>query len=135
MKKTRKLPSPPSAEAIARLAEQGKDVSRYFTNRGRMMHPVEPIRRVNVDFTAAMLKELDSAAGQLNISRQAVIKTLLCQALDHTIRPKEPGRRPVRQAIDNRQSQQPQITNLQSPVVLTLPHGGDVFCTRSQGNP
>jgi len=29
-----------------------------------------------------MLKELDSAAGQLNVSRQAVIKTLLRQALD-----------------------------------------------------
>jgi hypothetical protein len=29
-----------------------------------------------------MLKELDSAAGHLNISRQAVSKTLLRQALD-----------------------------------------------------
>jgi hypothetical protein len=79
MKTTRKSTKPASAEAIARLAEQGKDVSRYFTNRGRMM---EPIQRVNVDFTAAMLKELDSAAGELNVSRQAVIKTLLRQALD-----------------------------------------------------
>jgi hypothetical protein len=43
---------------------------------------VGPIRRVDVDFTAAMLKELDSAAGHLNISRQAVSKTLLRQALD-----------------------------------------------------
>ena len=76
MKRTLK---PPSAEAVARLADQGKDVSRYFTNRVRMR---EPIQRVNVDFTAAMLRELDSAAGQLNISRQAVIKTLLRQALD-----------------------------------------------------
>ena len=82
MKKTRSLSIPPSAETIARRAEQGQDVSHYFTNRGRMMNPIESIRRVNVDFTAAMLKELDSAAGQLNISRQAVIKTLLRQALD-----------------------------------------------------
>lgn len=83
MKKTRRSTKPASAETIARLAEQGKDVSRYFTNRGRMMEPlIGPIRRVNVDFTAAMLKELDSAAGQLNVSRQAVIKTLLRQALD-----------------------------------------------------
>jgi len=81
MKKTRRLPAPP-AEAIARLAERGKDVSHYFTNRGRMMKPIGTVQRVNVDFTAAMLKELDSAAGQLNISRQAVIKTLLRQALD-----------------------------------------------------
>jgi hypothetical protein len=83
MKKTRKRAKAAPAEAIARLAEQGKDVSRYFTNTGRMMEPItEPIRRVNVDFTPAMLKELDSAAGQLNVSRQAVIKTLLRQALD-----------------------------------------------------
>jgi hypothetical protein len=83
MKRTRKPAKPIPAEAIARFAEQGKDVSRYFTNTGRMMEPtIGPIRRVNVDFTAAMLKELDSAAGELNISRQAVIKTLLRQALD-----------------------------------------------------
>lgn len=79
MKRTRKRGNPPSAEAIARLAENGKDVSRFFTNAGRMM---EPIQRVNVDFTAAMLKELDEAASELNISRQAVIKTLVRQGLD-----------------------------------------------------
>lgn len=83
MKKTRKGTGRVPAEAIAGMAEQGKDVSGYFTNRGRMMEPVMgPIQRVNVDFTAAMLRELDSAAGQLNVSRQAVIKTLLRQALD-----------------------------------------------------
>jgi metal-responsive CopG/Arc/MetJ family transcriptional regulator len=41
-----------------------------------------PIQRVNVDFTAIMLNELDAAAKELNISRQAVIKTLLRQGLD-----------------------------------------------------
>jgi metal-responsive CopG/Arc/MetJ family transcriptional regulator len=38
---------------------------------------------VNVDFTATMLEELESAAKELNVSRQAVIKTFLRQALDH----------------------------------------------------
>ena len=79
MKRTRKSAKRPAAEAIARLADQGKDVSRFFTNSGRMM---APIQRVNVDFTAAMLKELDEAAKELNISRQAVIKTLVRQGLD-----------------------------------------------------
>jgi len=37
MKSTRSSPKPVSAETIARLADQGKDVSRFFTNRGRMM--------------------------------------------------------------------------------------------------
>jgi hypothetical protein len=79
MPNTRKQPKAVSAEAIARMAERGEDVSRFFTNAGRMM---EPIRRVNVDFAAPMLKELDLAAKELNISRQAVIKTLIRQALD-----------------------------------------------------
>ena len=79
MKSTRESRKPPSAEAIAGMADRGKDVSRFFTNSGRMM---QPIQRVNVDFTAAMLEELDTAARDLNISRQALIKTLLRQALD-----------------------------------------------------
>jgi Ribbon-helix-helix protein, copG family len=79
MKSTHKSKKAPSAEAIARLADQGKDVSRYFTKAGRMM---APIQRVNVDFASPMLEELDNAAKELNISRQAVIKTLIRQALD-----------------------------------------------------
>ncbi len=79
MKNTRNSVKPISAEAIAHLAEQGKDVSRFFRGQGRM---VQPIRRVNVDLTASMLDELDKAAQDLNVSRQAVIKTLVRQALD-----------------------------------------------------
>ncbi|HMD07624.1 MAG TPA: ribbon-helix-helix protein, CopG family [Candidatus Acidoferrum sp.] len=79
MKKTRSRKKPVSAETIARLADNGKDVSRFFTNSGKMMRPIQ---RVNVDFTAAMLEELEAAAKELNISRQAVIKTMLRQALD-----------------------------------------------------
>jgi hypothetical protein len=79
MKSTRKRTKPISAESIARRADRGEDVSRFFTNRG---HMVGGIQRVNVDFTAPMLAELDTAATDLNISRQAVIKTLVRQALD-----------------------------------------------------
>jgi hypothetical protein len=79
MKKTVSTAKPVSAEAIARLADQGKDVSRFFTGKGRM---VQPIHRVNVDIAADMLEELDRAAKDLNVSRQAVIKTLVRQALD-----------------------------------------------------
>jgi len=79
MKNTLRKKKPASAETIARMADTGKDVSRFFTNSGQMM---KPIQRVNVDFTAAMLEELESAAKELNISRQAVIKTLIRQGLD-----------------------------------------------------
>ena len=79
MKKIRKPAEPISAEAIARMADQGKDISGFFKGQGRM---VQPIQRVNVDVTAGMLRELDQAARDLNVSRQAVIKTLVRQALD-----------------------------------------------------
>ena len=79
MKKTRNAAKPVSAETIAKLADKGEDVSRFFAGQGRM---IQPIQRVNVDLTASMVEELDHAARELNISRQAVIKTLVRQALD-----------------------------------------------------
>ena len=79
MKKIRKLVKPVTAEAIARMADQGRDISIFFQGTGRM---VRPIQRVNVDLTGDMLEELDHAAQEMNVSRQAVIKTLVRQALD-----------------------------------------------------
>ena len=68
-----------SADEIAELAENGENILHFFTGKGKMM---PPIQRVNVDFALPMLQELDQAAMELNISRQAVIKTLLRHALD-----------------------------------------------------
>ena len=79
MKNIRKPGKVLSAEQISRLAERGEDVGRFFTNSGTMMGPIQ---RVNVDFASPMLQELDTAAKDLNISRQALIKTLIRQALD-----------------------------------------------------
>jgi hypothetical protein len=79
MKNIRKSGKAVSAEKISRLAERGEDVSRFFTNSGSM---VGSVQRVNVDFASPMLQELDTAAKELNISRQALIKTLVRQALD-----------------------------------------------------
>ena len=55
------------------------NVISYFTNAGRMMPPVQ---RVNVDFAQDMLRELDLTARELNVSRQAVIKIFVRQALN-----------------------------------------------------
>lgn len=68
-----------TADQIAEKASHGENISRFFTNRGKMMLAIQ---RVNVDFTVPMLNELDEEAQKLNISRQAVIKTLLRHALD-----------------------------------------------------
>ncbi|MEO8099061.1 MAG: ribbon-helix-helix protein, CopG family [Acidobacteriota bacterium] len=67
-----------TADQIAEMASRGEDVSSHFTGKFTV---VRPIRRVNVDLTQGMLRELDARAARLNISRQAVIKTLLAQAL------------------------------------------------------
>lgn len=74
----------PSADQMARSAERGEDVTRFFSGKGRMMPPLPrpDVQRVNVDFTTDMLSELDAEAKRLNISRQAVIKTMLGRALD-----------------------------------------------------
>jgi hypothetical protein len=69
-----------TADEIAEMASRGEDVSSYFTNQFKV---VRPVRRVNVDLTQGMLRELDARAAKLNVSRQAVIKTLLAQALSN----------------------------------------------------
>ena len=79
IKKILKNKATVTAETIARKAERGEDISPFFTNKGKMM---SPIQRVNVDFTVEMLSELDEMALKMNISRQAFIKTSLRQVLD-----------------------------------------------------
>ena len=74
------ISKPIDAEEIAEMADRGQDISAHFTNRFTVVRPA--VQRVNVDFTAPMLKELDREAETLNISRQAVIKTMLREALD-----------------------------------------------------
>ena len=78
----------PTAGEIAEMASRGEDISSYFTNKFTV---VRPVRRINVDLTQGMLRELDERAARLNISRQAVIKTLLDRAL-HEERPTGPRR-------------------------------------------
>jgi hypothetical protein len=68
----------PTADEIADMATGGENVSAHFTNSFTV---VRPIQRVNVDLTQGMLRQLDERAARLNISRQAVIKTLLERAL------------------------------------------------------
>lgn len=79
MPKTRKRTV--SADEIAEKASRGEDISAYFTNEFTV---VKPIHRVNVDLTQGMLRELDERAARLNVSRQAIIKTLLDRALEQT---------------------------------------------------
>lgn len=82
MPKTSNRPVP--AEKIAEMADRGEDISGHFTNQFKVVRPA--VQRVNVDFAAPMLQELDREAETLNISRQAVIKTMIREALDRRYR-------------------------------------------------
>lgn len=75
-----------------------EDISPYFSNRFTV---VKSIHRVNVHLTQGMLRQLDERGARLNISQQAVIKTLLDQALQETGRAKAPRK--------NRQAGRPRL--------------------------
>ena len=73
----KKMSDKPTADEIAEMAERGEDISKYFTNKGKMKYPTQ---RVNVDFTIEMLGELDSIASELTISRQAMDQLYLAKS-------------------------------------------------------
>ncbi len=74
----------PTADELAEMADRGEDISKYFTGDGTMKPPLNKagIECVSVDFTVEMLHELDSIVRDVNISRQAVIKMYIRQAID-----------------------------------------------------
>lgn len=77
--KTKKKKKVISADDIAEKAMRGEEITQHFSGQGKMKPGVQ---RVNVDFTVPMLGELDRTAEELNVSRQAVIKLFIRQALD-----------------------------------------------------
>jgi Ribbon-helix-helix protein, copG family len=79
MKKTSKTKRPASAESIARLADNGQDISSYFTNKGKMM---PPLNNMDLDLNEEMIEELNEAARRLNVSRKTLIKRFIRRGLD-----------------------------------------------------
>jgi len=75
-----------SIDKIEKEVDAGKEViDKYFdAGHPRVFQPraVRRIRKTNLDLTEEMLRELDELADSLNVSRQAVIKVILRQALD-----------------------------------------------------
>jgi hypothetical protein len=80
-----------STEELEQKIEAGEEViDRYFdstTTRVGIPRPMTSRRRqdlatTSLDIPIPMLDELDKMAGELNISRQAVIKMMLRRALD-----------------------------------------------------
>jgi len=79
MKKTSSTTRVASAESIARRADKGEDVSSHFTNKGKLM---PPLNDSGIEVTDAMLKEVDRAARKLKVTRQALIKRFIRRGLD-----------------------------------------------------
>ncbi|GFM36923.1 type II toxin-antitoxin system BrnA family antitoxin [Desulfovibrio psychrotolerans] len=61
--------------------EEGADISAHL-DLDRASRPNREIRRVNVDFPAWMVEELDREAQRLGITRQAIIKVWIARQLD-----------------------------------------------------
>jgi hypothetical protein len=79
MRNTHRSRRPLAAESIARMADKGGDVSRFFANEGRMVCPPQIVQ---VEFPPELLSELDVTAAELQLSREAAIRVLVRQALD-----------------------------------------------------
>lgn len=61
--------------------ESGQDLGSAL-DLDKATRPNREIRRVNVDFPAWMVRELDREANRLGVNRQAVIKTWIADKLD-----------------------------------------------------
>jgi hypothetical protein len=61
MKSNRRTEKQVSAEAMAQMADKGEDISRFFTNDGKMMPPL--VKRVNVDLRGTMLRSWTARRG------------------------------------------------------------------------
>jgi hypothetical protein len=69
-----------AADFAARF-DAGEDVTEAL-DLDAATRPNRETRRVNVDFPAWMLRELDREAARLGVNRQAIIKTWLAERLD-----------------------------------------------------
>jgi hypothetical protein len=62
--------------------DAGQDMTAAL-DATRARRPGEEHRRVNVDFPAWMIAELDREATRLGVTRQSLIKVWIAEKLDH----------------------------------------------------
>jgi CopG antitoxin of type II toxin-antitoxin system len=60
--------------------DNGENVSEYF-DWSKARRPNQEPRRVNVDFPAWMVRDLDKEAGRLGVTRQSLIKMWIAEKL------------------------------------------------------
>jgi hypothetical protein len=69
-----------SAAALDAMHEAGVDLSAHL-DVGKALRPGRVVQRVNVDFPADLLREIDREARRLGVTRQAFIKVRLADSL------------------------------------------------------
>jgi hypothetical protein len=69
MKRASKTKSTVSAESLARLAEKGQDISTYFTNKGKVMPPLEK-SEIGSDKKLEEFSELAREIQETDLTRQ-----------------------------------------------------------------
>ena len=75
-----KAPKAISAAELDEKFDNGEDVSEYF-DWSKARRPNQEPRRVNVDFPAWMVRDLDKEAGRLGVTRQSLIKMWIAERL------------------------------------------------------
>jgi hypothetical protein len=77
---TTKTPKAITSAELDEKFDNGEDISEYF-DWSKARRPNQEARRVNVDFPAWMVRDLDKEAGRLGVTRQSLIKMWIAEKL------------------------------------------------------
>ena len=69
------------AEEFDKAFDEGADIDE-LVDWDKAERPGREITRVNIDFPAWMVDELDKEAARLGVARQAIVKTWVAEKLD-----------------------------------------------------
>lgn len=71
------------AKTFDRKFDEGKDVTDAL-DLSKARRPLQAQKRVNVDFPTWMIRELDSEARRVGVTRQSIIKMWLAERLEQS---------------------------------------------------
>jgi hypothetical protein len=71
------------AKTFDRKFDEGKDVTESL-DLSKARRPLQAQKRVNVDFPTWMIRELDSEARRVGVTRQSIIKMWLAERLENS---------------------------------------------------
>ncbi|MGA3066647.1 MAG: CopG family transcriptional regulator [Tepidisphaeraceae bacterium] len=80
MKKIKKKKKLLTAEELDALHDAGVDMTEYV-DFSKARRPGLEVRRVNVDFPAWMIEQMDREATRLGVTRQSIIKVWIAERL------------------------------------------------------